>query len=427
MKEQCIGVDFGTSNTSAATSTENGETFLYPLQNNSTTQPSGIFIDEKGHHSVGFEAIDDFLIADQKNESSHYVPSIKDGLPIPDYEGIKLTSHKIKDGRFPTTFYETETMASYIFNDVIKHVEKYGEISKRVVVGRPVKFSSNPQYDAIAQNRLETAAKLAGFEEIHFILEPIAAALHYERYRLNSPKKTVFVFDFGGGTLDTCILNLGSGVKSAEKVIASYGVSLGGTDLDKDIFRKTLLQYFGSQVTFGPKKSNVPYYVYEELPDWQIRTQSMSNGEVIKDFRTIKNDEYCSDKDAINRLMSLIEYQQVPAVLNSIEIAKIDLSSTEKASIEYKSQTLQFEQEIDRMKYSNIVQSRMDEIKACIDECLALAGISKQKIDIALKVGGSSKNNFIDTILQTYFANIEDATELTTVAAGLGLIASELS
>jgi len=50
----------------------------------------------------------------------------------------------------------------------------------------------------------------------------------------------------------------------------------------------------------------------------------------------------------------------------------------------------------------------------------------EEKIDIALKVGGSSKNKFVDDILKNRFSKIIDTTELTSVAAGLGLVAAEL-
>jgi hypothetical protein len=62
-----------------------------------------------------------------------------------------------------------------------------GHDVKRVVMGRPAVFSSDPEEDALAQERLLTAARIAGFEEIHFQLEPIAAAFAYES-RISGPE-----------------------------------------------------------------------------------------------------------------------------------------------------------------------------------------------------------------------------------------------
>lgn len=425
MKEQKIGIDFGTSNTSASILGDNGQVFLFPLQRDSNTQPSGVFMRQDGYCSVGFNAIDDYINADPRKESFHYIPSIKQGLSIANYEGIGLKALKMDNGRYPVKFFETEEIASYILKDVIAHASKYGKVNERVVLGRPVKFSDNPLEDLLAQNRLESAAKLAGFKEIHFVFEPVAAAINYERFQMKDSKSMVFVFDFGGGTLDTCVLKLGDKEKTPDKIISSYGITLGGADLDKDIFRKQLLQYFGSQVTFGPKKLNMPYSIFNDLTEWHLSTQ-LNNYNVLNDLKQIKADTYCSDKDAVGRLLNLIQYQQIPLVLQSIETSKLVLSEKDNTNIKYNSSTIQISNPLSRRSFNEAVKSRTNEIQACIDECLLLAGVSEDKIDIALKVGGSSKNIFVNDILQSRFSKIIDTTDLTSVAGGLGLIASEL-
>ena len=74
MKEQRLGIDFGTSNTSASTLRENGRAFLFPLQRHLNTQPSGVFIRQDGYNSVGFDAIDDYINTDPKESlSCHHV------------------------------------------------------------------------------------------------------------------------------------------------------------------------------------------------------------------------------------------------------------------------------------------------------------------------------------------------------------------
>src|SRR5260370_21460476 len=71
-----------------------------------------------------------------------------------------------------------------------------------VVLGRPVHFVSaeTDEDDQRAQDRLRTAATLAGFTRIDFEFEPVAAAKHYAQ-SVESPQN-ILVFDFGGGTLD---------------------------------------------------------------------------------------------------------------------------------------------------------------------------------------------------------------------------------
>jgi hypothetical chaperone protein len=425
MKEQKLGIDFGTSNTSASTLGENGRIFLFPLQRDLNTQPSGVFLRQDGYNSVGYKAISDYMNADPRKEPFHYIPSIKQALPITNYEGIGLKALKMDNGRYPVKFFETEEITSYIIKDVLIHASKYGNVNKRVVLGRPVKFSDNLSEDNLAQNRLEAAVRLAGFNEIHFVFEPVAAAINYERFQMKDKKSMVFVFDFGGGTLDTCVLKLGNKEKMSDKIISSYGVSLGGTDLDKDVFRRQLLQYFGSQATFGPNRSNMPYHIFNDLTEWHLYSR-LNNSNVLNDLRQIRADKNCSDKDAVERLLNLIQYQQVPLVLQSVETAKIALSNKENTNINFNSETLRVNIPLNRVLFNEAIRSRTEEIQSCISECLLLAGVKEEKIDIALKVGGSSKNQFVDNILKTRFSKVENTTELTSVAAGLGLIAAEL-
>jgi len=425
MKEQRLGIDFGTSNTSASTLRENGRTFLFPLQRHLNTQPSGVFIRQDGYNSVGFNAINDYINTDPRREPFHYIPSIKQGLPVSYYEGVSLKALKIDNGRYPIKFFETEEIASYIIKDVITHASKYGKVSEQVVLGRPVRFSDNKNDDNLAQKRLETAAKLAGFKEVHFVFEPVAAAINYERFQMKASKNMVFVFDFGGGTLDTCVLKLGNGEKISDKIVSSYGISLGGTDLDKDVFRRQLMHYFGSQATFGANRSNMPYHIFNDLTEWHLSSQ-LNNSNVLNDLRQIQKDKNCSNKDAVERLLNLIQYQQVPSILKSVETAKISLSRKNNTNIEYDSPTFQIKEPLSRSSFNEVIRLRVEEIQSCISECLLLAGINEEKIDIALKVGGSSKNKFVDDILKNRFSKIIDTTELTSVAAGLGLVAAEL-
>ena len=85
--------------------------------------------------------------------------------------------------------------------------QELGEPVHAATLGRPVKFSESPEQDQKAQETLRQAAYEAGFKEVDFELEPIAAALDYEQ-SLAKPQN-VIIFDFGGGTLDIAVMCLG--------------------------------------------------------------------------------------------------------------------------------------------------------------------------------------------------------------------------
>lgn len=75
-------------------------------------------------------------------------------------------------------------------------------------MGRPVHFvDDDPERDALAERSLRQAAQSVGFDDVLFQLEPIAAALDYER-RLRR-ESIVLVVDIGGGTSDFTVVRLG--------------------------------------------------------------------------------------------------------------------------------------------------------------------------------------------------------------------------
>src|SRR5207253_8024768 len=84
---------------------------------------------------------------------------------------------------------------------------------RRIILGRPVHFSNPPdaELDAFAIERLLTAIRLAGFDEIVFEYEPVAAAYAYEA-RLARDER-ILIGDFGGGTSDFTIVSVGPDVR----------------------------------------------------------------------------------------------------------------------------------------------------------------------------------------------------------------------
>ena len=80
------------------------------------------------------------------------------------------------------------------------------------MIGRPVRFSDDPAVTARAEEILYKAARLAGFDDVRFQMEPIGAAF---LYHARTPERTrALIFDFGGGTLDLTVADLG-GVQRA--------------------------------------------------------------------------------------------------------------------------------------------------------------------------------------------------------------------
>src|SRR4030095_10804618 len=119
--------------------------------------------------------------------------------------------------------------------------------ASRVVMGRPVRFSgAETQRDEdLALERLKAAAELAGFSEISFEFEPVAAAYQYETQLDHD--ELVLIGDFGGGTSDFTLAQLGPSRKKDGKnpVLGTSGVAIAGDTFDSRIMMQLVAPKLG--------------------------------------------------------------------------------------------------------------------------------------------------------------------------------------
>jgi len=428
-----LGLDFGTSNSSVGTQIGD-EIRIISVEEESKSQPSSLFVRIDGYISVGSQAILDFLGDREKEDKFHFIPSIKPGLHQESYKGIVLTSKKRDADNNPIRrFFSVNELASALILDLKEKAEsELGLNFEHVVMGRPVYFSNEPQRDSLAQERLKDAAHSAGFKEVEFLFEPVGAAIYYERVRAKPGEKLAFIFDFGGGTLDTCILQIDSNrqkVNSTDElnssVMASHGIKLGGMDLDKDVFKKFFQDYFGSRVTFGKKDLRLPHHIFDNITDWHLL--NFRDKDKLLDFlKDVAIQTSSDESDSIKRLITLIAEQQIFALLKSIETAKIKLSDEDKANIVHKFQNIIVDTQISREEYEAAVCSRESEIKECVEETLKQAEAVPKDIDVVISVGGSSRNQFVESFLSKTFGKIVKPDAFTSVVAGLSIAAKDI-
>ena len=131
---------------------------------------------------------------------------------------------------------------------------------RRVVLGRPARFSNEPEEDALAETRLSAAARKAGFEEVTFCPEPLAAA--YDFVEDLAVKRTVLIADLGGGTSDYTLVRMDADGFRPEDVLGIGGVSVAGDAIDGSLVRSEIAPHLGSQakyrVPLGPTCSTCP-------------------------------------------------------------------------------------------------------------------------------------------------------------------------
>jgi hypothetical chaperone protein len=118
------------------------------------------------------------------------------------------------------------------------------------VIGRPVAFRSSMGAAGGTQalELLREAAGMAGFDEVSFLEEPAAAAMHYH-LQLPARQRTLIV-DIGGGTTDLAWAELGGG--EAPRIHRSWGLARGGSDLDIGLNLHSFMPHFGKDATRVP-------------------------------------------------------------------------------------------------------------------------------------------------------------------------------
>lgn len=221
------GIDLGTTN-SAISRIEDGEAVIKKTDTLKDTMPSCVYINKKKAVQVGDGAYN-ALKRDKLSAMKNWNDSDSNSF-------IEFKRTMGSDKRYFSANMDKEFSSEELSAEVLKTLKSFikDESVKAVVITIPAAFKNN-QKEATRQ-----AAKLAGFDHIELLQEPVAAAM---AYGLNSKSKNGFwlVFDFGGGTFDAALLKVEEGIM---KVIDTEGDNyLGGKNLDMAIVDEIILPY----------------------------------------------------------------------------------------------------------------------------------------------------------------------------------------
>ena len=226
-----IGIDLGTTN-SCVSVMEGNEPVVIPNAEGKRTTPSIVAFVEGGERKIGDPAKRQAVTNPTKTVYSikrfmgnKFSESTQEATRVP-YKVVKGDNDTPRvdiDGRL----YTPQEISAMVLQKMKKTAEDYlGTDVSEAVITVPAYFN-----DAQRQATKE-AGEIAGLQVKRIINEPTAAALAYGLDKSNDDKKIV-VFDFGGGTHDVSILELGDGVF---EVLATDGdTHLGGDDVDEKI------------------------------------------------------------------------------------------------------------------------------------------------------------------------------------------------
>jgi len=347
-----IGIDLGTTN-SCVSVMEGNEPVVIPNAEGKRTTPSVIAFVEGGEIKVGDPAKRQAVTNPHKTIYSikrfmgnKYSESQKEAERVP-YKVVKGDNDTPRvdiEGRL----YTPQELSAMILQKMKKTAEDYlGQDVTRAVITVPAYFNDSQR------QATKEAGEIAGLTVERIINEPTAASLAYGLDKKEADQKIV-VFDFGGGTHDVSILELGDGVF---EVLATDGdTHLGGDDVDQKII------------------------------DW-----------LAEEFKKDEGMDLREDAMALQRLRE------------AAEKAKIELSSSTQTEINlpYVTATASGPKHLVRtLSRSKFEQLIADLVKRTIEPCetaLKSAGLSKSDIDEIILVGGSTRIPAVQEAVEKFF------------------------
>jgi len=291
------------------------------------------------------------------------------------------------------------------------------ETADTVTIGRPVTFSDDPDVDARAQAKIEAAAKLAGFSHISFEYEPVAAAYVY--HTQTQERQAALVFDFGGGTLDLTVMELGGA--TPPEVLATRGVLIGGDDLDRALLQP-LKRHFGDGATLRNRKP-VPAHIFSLLDSWQ--TMVLLSRPEYKSM--LRDAQRGNDPDAIGRLLELVEKNLGFALFQEIEKAKIRLSSDATSFVKLQRDTFHLNDLVTRPQFERLIVGHVHQIADDVDRVLEQSGLRADQVQAVLRTGGSAQIPAFIRMLGEKFGHdrLRPLNPFETIVGGLAIRASQ--
>jgi hypothetical chaperone protein len=412
MNEIACGIDFGTSNTTVAIAQENDDQIiLVPVEEDHLTIPSTIFFPTESPGVIfGRQAIN----AHVAREDGRFMRSFKRVL------GTSL----MKEGTYVSG---RKTKFENIIGHFIEDIKNKAELSaateiKSVVVGRPVHFvDGNDQADKEAEAQLEAIFAAAGFKNVRFQYEPIAAAFAHE-LTMGDEERLAVVMDIGGGTSDFTVMRLSERhIKKhdrQEDILSNAGVRIGGNDFDRALSLKCFMPLLGLGSQWGSKGLIFPITPFFDLSELST-IQYMYTQKYKRDLRSLIGQS--NDKILTHRLQSIVEEEQGHTLMSSVEESKIYLSSREQTTANLSFIEADLQAHIDRTQFEESLRGSIESIQKTINDCIIMAGVKKDDVALIILTGGGTAIPLVQQITRQTFPNagISDGNRLSSVGFGL--------
>ncbi|WP_371816976.1 Hsp70 family protein [Rhodoferax sp. AJA081-3] len=412
-KPLTLGIDFGTSNSAAALIGADGQMHTIALDGARAEMPTALFFASETHTVLyGSDAMQAYL-AGTEGRLLRSLKSLLGSRLMDEYTAVNGQSMRFFD------------IVVLFFKELKAPLRgQVGQPLTRAMLGRPVHFvDDDADRDALAQETLGRAAMEAGFTDIAFQLEPIAAALDYEQ-RVDR-ETTALVVDIGGGTSDFTVIRLNPTRSQMRDrtadILATTGVHIGGTDFDRLLDLSTVMPLLGYR-HIGTGGRPVPNSVFFDLTTWHLIHQAYSRKAMhfAKELWT----DY-TDQTLHTRLMDALEGQHGHRMLAGVEAAKIACSiSGEDALVDLDflghGPSEHLGATVSAPGMADTLQQALTQVVECAQLCVQRSGLAS--VDAVYLTGGSSALRPLVEALRAAMpsATLVEGNRFGGVAAGLG-------
>jgi hypothetical chaperone protein len=299
---------------------------------------------------------------------------------------------------------------------------QFGDLGKRVVLGRPVRFvgADTQEADTLAVSRLDQAFRRAGFEEIVFEFEPVGAAYFYES-TLDHDER-IIIADFGGGTSDFSLLRVGR----RRKILSTAGLAMAGDSFDAKIVRHVVSPMLGLGTEYRSlgKMLPMPSSVYLKLEKWH-HLSFLKTQDTLRMLRSLE--VQAEEPGKIEALINLVENDAGYSLHRAVQKTKVELSSRQQSEFVYEDPCVSIRQVVTRADFEDWIEPQLSAISNCVAELLKDAKTRAEQIDRVFLTGGTSLVPAVRRIFEHRFGadRVQAGDEFTSVARGLALRAAE--
>jgi len=416
-----VGLDFGTTNTALAVARGDGATELALFDSAAGPTPAfrsllHVGVDEGGGRDVtaGPDAIRAYLSGESEGR---LIQSLKSFLASRNFTSTIIFGRS----------YELEDLVGHVLRRVREGAEQhFGDLGTRAVVGRPVHYvdSTGPEDDEHAVERMRVALERAGFSEVVFEPEPLAAAWEFRR-RLDHEAVTL-IADFGGGTTDFSLLHLRP--DGDAQVLGTAGVGLAGDAFDARLVQQVVSEALGRGVRYRTELNKVmelPRWIFGHLEHWH-RISFLKTPDTLGFLRrTIAR---CEEPERLRALLHVIEEDLGYRLHGAVQDAKFALTETESATLDFDEPPARVHARIERGDFERWIAAELASVEACYEGLLSRTSVPASEVDTVFLTGGSAFVPAVRRLFADRFGadRLRGGEELTTVARGLALRAAEL-